>query len=153
MASWQEFADADPELAAYGAGRLAQRVAYLATVRPDGGPRVHPVTPFIGQGRLIVYMEPTSPKGRDLRRDARYALHCGVEDTGGGRGEFLLLGQARLVEEDALRAQLFDVARSAGMTPKERFVIFEFHVGSVLATTYQAGDPVRRRWQATGASR
>jgi len=59
---------------------LERRVAYLGTTRTDGSPRVHPVSPFIGAGCLFVYMEPTSPKAADLRRDARYALHCGVED-------------------------------------------------------------------------
>jgi len=42
--TWHVFEEAAPALAAYALGRLA----YLATVRPDGGPRVHPVTPIIG---------------------------------------------------------------------------------------------------------
>ncbi|MGH2405330.1 MAG: pyridoxamine 5'-phosphate oxidase family protein, partial [bacterium] len=50
-------------------------MAYLATLRGDGAPRVHPVTPIVGEGRLFLFMEPTSPKGHDLRRDGRYALH------------------------------------------------------------------------------
>ena len=50
MASWSEFSKQAPELAAYGAKRLGgDRVAYLGTLRPDGGPRVHPVTPILGE--------------------------------------------------------------------------------------------------------
>ncbi len=54
---------------------------YLATVDDRGAPRVHPVTPVIGGGFLFVFMEPTSPKGRDLRERRSYALHNGVDDT------------------------------------------------------------------------
>src|SRR5262245_12386902 len=100
--SWQALETAQPALAAFGAERLlGSGVAYLATVRADGSPRVHPVTPIIGQGRLFLFMEPTSPKGKDLRRDPRYAMHCSVSDSSGGSGEFYVSGQARFVEDTA----------------------------------------------------
>lgn len=51
MATWQQFTAAAPELAAFGAERLEGKVAYLATIRADGGPRVHPLTPHIARGR------------------------------------------------------------------------------------------------------
>ncbi len=70
MSTWQEFAAAAPELAAFGERRFREaEVAYLATVRPDGSPRVHPVTPVLCEGNLYLFMEPTSPKSQDLRRD------------------------------------------------------------------------------------
>jgi hypothetical protein len=40
------------------------------------------VTPILGENRLFIFMEPTSPKGHDLRRDGRYTLHCSVADSG-----------------------------------------------------------------------
>ncbi len=47
--SWTTLETADPELAAFGAERFTSTgVAYLATVRGDGAPRVYPVTPIIG---------------------------------------------------------------------------------------------------------
>ncbi|MEJ2561020.1 MAG: pyridoxamine 5'-phosphate oxidase family protein [Anaerolineae bacterium] len=73
---WEILEESNPELAAFGAERLNGKVSYLATIRKDGSPRVHPMTPIIGQGHLFVFMEPTSPKGHDLRRDERYAIHC-----------------------------------------------------------------------------
>lgn len=88
MTSWQTFAQQAPELAAFGESRFRSGVAYLGTLRADGGPRVHPVTPIIGE-ELYLFMEPTSPKGRDLRRDPRYTLHCAVEDSSGGAGVVL----------------------------------------------------------------
>jgi hypothetical protein len=77
MASWSEFAADEPRLAAairllmqqYGPG-----LGYLATVRADGGPRVHPVSPVITEGGLYCFIV-DSPKRRDLERDGRYALH------------------------------------------------------------------------------
>ena len=50
--SWKDLEEADPKLAAFGIERFAGGVAYLGTVRKDGGPRVHPVTPIVGRGRL-----------------------------------------------------------------------------------------------------
>src|SRR4051794_16066121 len=98
VATWSEFVQAAPELAAFGAARLTQGApAFLATIRSDGKPRVHPVTPVIGGGRLCVFMEPTSPKGRDLRERRWFALHNGVADTAGTGGEFFISGQATLV--------------------------------------------------------
>ena len=89
MLSWADFGAEVPHLAAFGRRRLERRIAYLATIRTDGSPRVHPVSPFISGGCLAIYMEPTSLKAADLRRDARYALHCAVEDNEGGEGELV----------------------------------------------------------------
>lgn len=142
--SWQELADAAPDLAAFGAERFRRfGVAYLATVRPDGGPRVHPVTPFVGQGRLFLFMEPTSPKGHDLRRDGRYALHCSVSDSSGGSGEFVVSGRARAVADVETRRL---AAELAPYDPAERYVLFELEVESASSTVYRDGQPARQRW-------
>jgi catechol 2,3-dioxygenase-like lactoylglutathione lyase family enzyme len=146
LASWQDFAAAAPELADFAFERLDERIAYLATLTAQGAPRVHPVSPFIGGGRLYVYMEPTSPKVRDLARDARYSMHCAVEDNDGGQGELSLTGRARLVLDPAERTLAFDTARAANQSPEERYVVFELALERVLATTYAGGKAYRRRW-------
>ena len=148
MSTWQDFAAAAPELADFAFERLDERLAYLATVMADGAPRVHPVSPFIGAGHLFVYMEPTSPKVRDFGRDARYALHCAVEDNDGGEGELSLSGRARLVPDPGERALAFDTARAAGQSPQERYVVFELEIERVVATTYAGGKAHRRQWPA-----
>ena len=91
MTSWAEFAQQAPEFAEFGSARFRSGVAYLGTLRVDGSPRVHPVTPILGE-QLFLFMEPTSPKGKDLQRDPRYTLHCSVEDSSGGSGEFVHRG-------------------------------------------------------------
>ena len=146
MPSWQEFAAAAPELADFAFERLDERLAYLATLRTGGAPRVHPISPFIGAGRLYVYMEPVSPKARDLIRDARYALHAAVEDNDGGEGELSLSGRARLVPDPDERAAVFNAARAAGHSPQERYVVFELELERVIGTTYAGGHAHRRRW-------
>jgi hypothetical protein len=147
MTSWEQFAVAGPDLAAYGLRRLTGRVAYLATTRPDGSPRVHPVSPFLSGGRLVLFMEPTSPKRRDLHRDARYALHCGVEDNEGGGGELLVRGFAVEVDDASTRALAFEHARSIGHDPYDRYVLFELSVEEVMTTIYEEGEPKRARWK------
>lgn len=152
--SWQLLQEHQPELAAFGAQRLHGKVAYLATIRADGAPRLHPVTPIIGMGRLFVFMEPTSPKGHDLRRDGRYALHCSVSDTSGESGEFIVTGRATLVADAETRAL---AVQSASYAPAERYILFELDLDSVLATTYPGDQPVRQSWKRretgeTGAS-
>lgn len=149
MTTWKEFAAAVPELAAFGAQRLVDRVAYLATLRSDGSPRVHPVTPHIGQGKLFVYMEPTSPKAHDLLRDGRYAIHCSVEDTSGGEGEFTIRGLAKAIDDSKSRVALFEAARTVGFHPQDRYVVFELSVESVLSTIYEDDQPKRKRWNAS----
>jgi hypothetical protein len=54
--SWNKLESQSPEIAAFGKIRLHNKVAYLATVRKDGSPRVHPFTPIIGEGHFFVFM-------------------------------------------------------------------------------------------------
>jgi hypothetical protein len=51
-------------------------VAYLAAVRPDGAPRLHPFCPIIAGGRLFAAIPHSSPKGHDLLRDPRCVIHA-----------------------------------------------------------------------------
>ena len=149
MATWGDFEAAHPTLAAFGADRLNHRPAYLATVRSDGRPRVHPVTPIIGGGHLFLFMEPTSPKGRDMRERGWYALHNGVPDTAGTGGEFYLSGIATFVGDDLLR----NIAiQSASYSPIDRYILFELFVNEARCNGY--GDvtlPSPPRWRASTA--
>jgi hypothetical protein len=141
---WSEFEAAAPELAAFGAGRLAIPPAYLATVRASGSPRVHPVTTILGDGGLYVFMEPTSPKGRDIHERGWYALHNGVADTFGTGGEFSLSGRGVVVEDPDRRAA---AVRAASYAPADRYELFELMVMEARCNGY--GDvslPEPRRW-------
>jgi hypothetical protein len=146
MASWAEFALQAPELAEFGKARFQSGVAYLGTLRADGGPRVHPVTPILGE-QLYLFMEPTSPKGKDLRRDPRYTLHCAVEDSSGGGGEFYVRGRAAFSDDPLVREQ---AVRASPYVPQDRYVVFVFTIDYAFMYTYDGRQPGVRRWQSTG---
>ncbi len=144
--SWKTLESQSPEIAAFAKSRLHNKVAYLATVRKDGSPRVHPFTPIIGEGHFFIFMEPTSPKGHDLRRDDRFAVHCSVTDTSGGSGECIVTGRAKFIEDTELRALAVSISP---YQPAERYILFEFDIESVLMTEYIDGQPVRTNWKAS----
>jgi hypothetical protein len=144
MTSWQEFTQQAPEVAAFGEARFRSGVAYLGTLRADGSPRVHPVTPIIGE-QLFLFMEPTSPKGRDLQRDARYTLHCSVADSDGGEGEFYVRGRATLTDDPVLRDQAEQVSSYA---PQDRYILFVLTIEFAFMNIYVDGEPHPRRWRS-----
>jgi hypothetical protein len=143
MTSWINFTQQAPELAEFGTTRFSSGVAYLGTIRPDGGPRVHPVTPIIGE-QLFLFMEPTSPKGKDLQRDGRYTLHCAVEDMSGGGGEFYVRGRATLTTDSTLRQQ---ATEAASYTPSDRYILFVLTVDFAFMNRYINGNATPDRWQ------
>ena len=142
MTDWAEFARQAPEFAKFGKARFQSGVAYLGTLRADGSPRVHPVTPIIGE-QLFLFMEPTSPKGKDLQRDARYTLHSSVEDSNGGGGEFYVRGPAALTTEPTIREQ---AVRAASYAAHDRYILFVLTVESAFMNSYTDGEPNARRW-------
>jgi hypothetical protein len=149
MVTWQEFETENAELAAFGRERIHRRVSFLATIRDDGGPRVHPVTPWIFDGHLYVRMFETSPKVADLTRDPRYALHSMMDNDDGEGGEFSLRGRAEQIRDPDLITEAFTAVADFTDRP---LVMFEFMVDEVMATTYQGEATERRRWRDPGMS-
>ena len=84
---WIEFERESPDLAARGHELLYQgsetASAFLATVAPDQGPRVHPVFPVLAVGDLWLFIVNVSPKYRDLLRNQQFALHTLPPPAGG----------------------------------------------------------------------
>lgn len=67
---WSDLGAARPDLVEAGLGLLYQfgvGLAFLSTVRADGGPRLHPICPIVVDGALVAHIMP-SPKHDDLRR-------------------------------------------------------------------------------------
>lgn len=133
MATWADLAAAEPEMASAGWALLSHPgfgFGYLATVRRDGGPRLHPIDPVLAAGHLTAFIVP-SPKLEDLRRDRRYALHsCGAEDV---HDEFCVSGEATVVTDPTLR----DAAAAAcPFTPGDDHVLVEFGIDRALWAHY-----------------
>jgi hypothetical protein len=136
MASWNEFATAAPRLAVpirtllhqYGPG-----MGYLATVRPDGGPRVHPVSPLVTDDGLFCFVI-ASPKRRDLDRDGRYALHAFPAEH--SEVEAYVAGRAHPVSDPVMVAQLALQFRAA---PTIDWRLYEFTVETALLHRHELG--------------
>ena len=81
MASWAEFAAAEPAFARQVAQRFAIRKhKTLATLRKDGAPRISGIEVEFGDGEIYLGMMPASRKLDDLQRDPRLALHSLTDD-------------------------------------------------------------------------
>jgi hypothetical protein len=171
VSTWAEFEREAPALAEVAAGlwpgayALARNesplsggpsfaIAYLATVRPDGSPRVHPFCPILAGGRLFAAIPRRSPKGWDLRRDPRCVIHAmpGPEDD-----ELCIQALARdvsmdaaaptVVRETVLRSGVGGMIESTSRDP-----IFEFNLRQVdVARWKNIGQPrtyaVRQQWR------
>jgi hypothetical protein len=141
--AWPQFAASNPELAAFGATRPTASPAYLATIRPDGSPRVHPISPIVGPAGLFAFMESTSPKAADLRARAEFALHRGVPDNAGTGGEFYVSGRGFGVDDLSTRAE---ASVAASYSPEARYIHFELRlseagVGPSLADVTEVKPP------------
>jgi hypothetical protein len=111
MITWTEFERHQPFLAGAGRKQIYQvgiGLAFVATVRPDGGPRVHPVCPVISEAGLHVLIK-AGPKQEDLRRDGRYALHSETCPPPRHEDGFAITGRAREVTD----------AQTAGMVRRQ----------------------------------
>lgn len=116
-----------PELAEHGQILFRQHgVAFLATIRKDGSPRLHPIVPIPAEGGLHVAVSNQSPKRFDLLRDGRYALHAmlGEKDE-----EFMLTGQVKRVSGGVERAA---VVSAAHHTIHDTDLVFEFLIKRAL---------------------
>ena len=149
MATWAEFAEAAPEMAALGLKQLRKfNLVYLATTAEDGRPYVHPVVPLVTDGRLLVFVALGTPKERNLRRDGRYAMHAVVskEDE-----EFLVSGRAVVADDQVSRAVAHKAADAIGMTTKDD-VLMEFLIERAHWAIWEnLGTPnirrVAKRWR------
>jgi hypothetical protein len=150
MITWTEFEKREPDLAAAGRERFYQHglgLGFLATVRRDGGPRVHPVCPVIGDHGLHLVILP-GPKLTDLRRDGRYSLHSETlcsetlppprEDDG-----FAVTGRVREVADPAARAAIRDqveAERGQVWAGFDEHMLFELGIERCLLVLTQPGE-------------
>ena len=143
--SWREFEEGSPDLASIGASLLSRKIAYLATIRKDGSPRIHPVRPIVGDGYIFIFIDQNSPKRSDLLRDGRYAIHCSVFETNGLSSEFMIIGVSELVEDPEIRQRAVDLW---GSDVPDKYALFVFSIARAIATEYtEERKPIRYRWK------
>jgi hypothetical protein len=157
MVTWKDFAAAEPDLADVGRRLLFQfnvGLAFLATVRRDGAPRLHPVCPVLSNDRLFVLITPASPKRQDLLRDGRYALQSFPEPRPGS-DEFYIMGQAVMVDDPTARAEIL---RDAKHMADASETAFELRIDRVMQTRWEhvltpQMHSEHRKWRAPAGPR
>jgi hypothetical protein len=154
--TWRRFAAEEPEMAAFGQALLFRHgvgLAFLATTRRDGGPRLHPGCPVLNGDGLFMFVIP-SPKRGDLLRDGRFALHSFPIDD--NEDAFCITGVAQPRDETALRnstAAIWFAERSLEHAPPgfEDEQLFELLVSGCLTTKttrHRDYQPDHRVWSA-----
>ncbi len=142
MASWDEFAAAEPEFAQRVLERFTLRKhSTLATLRSDDSPRISGTDVRFEDGELSLGMMPGSSKARDLQRDARLALHSPTEDTseedpGSWAGEAKIAGRGvevthpnRDQEAHRFHVDITEVVLTRVGKPAHHLVIESWHPG------------------------
>jgi hypothetical protein len=147
VVSWGRFEADAPDLAALVLELLRRDgidQAFLATVRGDEAPRIHPVYVGIVDGRLWTFA--SGVKRADLEQDGRYALH--PHQDADVPNEAALRGRARKVDDTAERAA---VAATWSFTPDDAFGLFELDIESALIGRRDTADewpPRYTTWRA-----
>jgi hypothetical protein len=150
MVSWPELLVHCPDVAGPGLKLLYPHyagvgLAFLSTIRPDGGPRLHPMCPIVNEHGLFAMIVP-GPKRRDLLSDGRFAMHSFPTDD--NEDAFYLTGRAAAVDDEALAelivAQFLDERKTFGMTKADVADNLPFSFGietAMLTRTTGHGDP------------
>jgi hypothetical protein len=146
-ATWEELSTARPDLAAAGRRLLylgGIGLGFLATIRADGGPRVHPICPILTESALFGMIIP-GPKLDDLRRDPRYALHGETFPPPDQDDGFYVTGTALELSDAAVWEQVaLQMLTERSMTERwpgfEAQVLFEVRVELCLLTLTRAAD-------------
>ena len=158
MKTWSEFAAVRPDLAEGGKALLypfgTVGLGYLATVRKDGGPRVHPMCPLLHGAGLYAFIEP-GPKRHDLLRDGRYALQC-FPSRAENEDAFYVTGRAERIDDTGLAtaaASTFWKERKLDEPPPEAHttMLFELLIDRVMLTRttgYGDWNPQHTIWSA-----
>jgi hypothetical protein len=147
MATWADFEDGAPELAAEGRRLLYARgdaEALLATVRDDEPPRIHPINVGIVEQRLYAFLL-RSPKRGDLEHDGRFALHTHQDPA--APDAFSVRGRAERIDDPAARSA---VAAEWYFAIDETYHLFEFSIETALLGQRTADEwpPRYSRWAA-----
>ncbi len=150
-ATWGQFAESDPELAALGEAQFGRTgLVLVGTLRRDGWPRISPVEPFFAGGQLYLGMMWRSVKALDLLRDPRCVVHSTVSNRDGTEGEFKVYGRAREVDDpDEWRKFGYAVYAAIGLRIEDvEGYCFAIDIESVVFSVLRGEEFHRQIWRA-----
>jgi hypothetical protein len=156
LKTWNDFSIEEPEIASLGKNflfRSREHVghAFIATLRKDGAPRLHPISIVISKEHLYVVIPSTSPKCADLIRDGRYALQAFPPSNNEETEEFYLAGCANRIQDPVIRQALIDDTK---VTVEANEILFELFLERVMYTALvnrgtSDEHPIHRKWRAS----
>src|SRR5574341_672911 len=134
---WAEFAVEAPELARLARERMEEAgLALLATIRPDGWPRISPLEPVFCVCHLILGMTWHTQKALDLLRDPRCTLNTPVFERDGSDGEIKLRGRAFEVDAEMRRLLGDHQLEKYGWRPSEKSHQFWMDISAAAFLQY-----------------
>lgn len=143
MIDWAQLKQTAPELAEAANARVDGKITFLATLRKDGSPRLHPVRPFVCDEDLILFSSGGSPKTADMQRDPRIVLHPNFDASDKTGGELLLSGCATELGNAEQRARIGEVSPF----PVDQGVVFALRFHRIVGLmTGKDGTVLRVRW-------
>ena len=127
---------AEPDLASTGRKLLFPTQtqvggAFLATLRKDGAPRLHPVSLVYWKDCLYVFIPLSSPKCADLQHDGRFALQAIPPPNNTLGEEFYISGVAVCIQDPAFRQAL--IAEAEIRVEKDE-LLFELFLDRAMYT-------------------
>ena len=154
MKTWKDFSSEEPEIAEIGEQILCQSRAhvgraFLATLRKDGAPRLHPVSLVLSNGHLYVLIPPGSPKCADLIRDGRFCLQAYPPAQNEADREFYIAGRAERILIPFIRQALI---LDEGIIMEEDEILFELLLERAMYTRLAnpgtpEEHPFHRKWR------
>lgn len=151
MSSWRVFEQEAPTLATRVRARFeATKHHVLATLRRDGSPRVSGTEVGFFRDDLMLGSMHEAVKARDLRSDARFAIHANPGDGSMEGGDAKVAGRAIEVTDSHTLAAFVGEEQ-----PPEPFHLFRLELTEAVLTslhpdgdrlvieTWRPGEPVR----------
>ncbi|MBI4640431.1 MAG: pyridoxamine 5'-phosphate oxidase family protein [Candidatus Tectomicrobia bacterium] len=151
MASWAEFKEQAPDLAAAGwrllVGADGVAIGFLATVASDGRPRMAPVCPIFANGNIYLSVGSKTPKRNDLARNRRYVLHAflGKDDE-----EFQISGQAIEVTDPEERVAVHRAIKFGAYNTEDPIFLLDVErcLWAIWENVGQPNTrPIRKHWR------
>jgi len=155
MKSWNNFSNEEPEIAALGKKLLFQSrehvgFVFIATLRKDGAPRLHPISLILSHGHAYVIIPRASPKCADLLRDGRYALQASPPPNNENSKEFYFAGCAAQIHDPIVQQALTD---DTGISVEKDEILFELFLERAMYTKLAnqgtpEAHPIHQKWRA-----
>jgi hypothetical protein len=153
MVSWEQFSKESPHLARLAQEQIFQYgvgLAFIATVRSDGAPRLHPVCPVISNERLYLFILSGSPKLGDLERSGRFAMQA-FPQAKPDSDEVYLTGKAKRINDPEVFSRVLNDAKHPANSEE---TLFELDIDQVMHTRWEGfGTPsyhsVHEKWRSS----